>query len=215
MVVGLALPAAAAGEMVMPPANPPTTNPANLRPILQIARDQLRRKVSERRSDNVPRYRNGKGRIAPFSIGDQWCVAFGTWVWSRAGFSDYLGARYIWRSRDGTSVAIQVTDISRWAANTAHWSARAKPGYLVAYDFSHIGIVTRVDRDGQAVEAIEGNKGDRVRRVQVPMANVTGYISPTVLSTGQIVNAIAHPDMDVPDPIEADPMAFAVSSTGE
>lgn len=213
-MVTLLLPAASPAEIAVPPPDPPNhPNQPAMNRILQIARKQLRRNVSERRSNNVPRYRNGKGRIAPFSIRDQWCVAFGTWVWYRAGFRDYLGANLIWDSFDGTPVAVQVTDMSRWAKRTGHWSARAKTGYLVAYDFSHIGIVTAADRDGRAVWAIEGNKGDRVRKVRVPMANVTGYISPTRLSRGQIVNAIANPDMIVPDPIAEDPMAFAVAAT--
>ncbi len=211
------LPAAANAEIAVPPPNQPVPpdklNRQAMDRILKVARKQLRRNVAERRGNNIPRYRNGKGKIAPFSIRDQWCVAFGTWVWYRAGFRDYLDTKLIWDSHDGTPVAIQVTDMSRWAKGNAHWSARAKPGYLVAYDFSHIGVVTGVNRRGEAVHAIEGNKGDRVRRVKVPMGNVTGYISPVELRRGQIVNAIANPDMVVPDPIAEDPMAFAVSST--
>ncbi len=213
---GLLSPAGASGALSVPQPDPPNVKePVNkgqvkraTRQALWIARQQLGLAVSERRGDNVPRYRNGKGRIAPFSISDQWCVAFGTWVWNRVGFRDYLGAKYIWKSHDGTRVAIQVTDMSLWAKRTGHWSARAKPGYLVAYD---IGLVTGANRRGQAVWAIEGNKGNRVRRVRVPMANVTGYISPVRLSKQQIVNAIANPDMVVPEPIAEDPETFARS----
>lgn len=215
---GLLLPAGASAALTVPnPATPidpgPVASP-NLKRILVVARKELRKRVVERRGNNVPRYRNGRGRIAPYSIRDQWCVAFGTWVWNRAGFHDYLETSLIWRSFDGTDVAIQVTDLSLWAQRTGHWSARAKPGYLVAYDFSHIGVVERVNRNGGAVLAIEGNKSDRLRRVRVPMRNVTGYISPTILSTGEIVNSIAKPDMIVPSSIAEDPMAVAVSSSG-
>jgi hypothetical protein len=52
------------------------------------------------------------------------------------------------------------------------------PGFLVAYGARHIGIVSKVDREGRAVFAIEGNKNDRVRTVRVKMEDVTGYISP-------------------------------------
>ncbi len=213
---GLLFPSDASAALSMPG---PTPDPVpgivgdvDLKRILPIARKELRKRVRERRGNNIPRYRNGKGRIAPYSIRDQWCVAFGTWVWQRAGFLDYLGTDLIWRSWDGTDVAVQVTDLSNWAKRTAHWSARAKPGYLVAYDFSHIGVVERVDRDGRAVKAIEGNKSDRVRRVNVPMANVTGYISPTELSTGEILRSIARPDMVVPAAMATDTMSQAVSS---
>lgn len=219
ILAGLLIPAAASAEIGVPPPNQPNRanqpNQQAMNRVLKIARNQLRRKVSERRGNNVPRYRNGRGRIAPYSIRDQWCVAFGTWVWNRAGFRDYLGASLIWSSHDRTPVAVQVTDMSSWAKRTGHWSARARPGYLVAYDFSHIGIVMKADRNGRAVAAIEGNKGNRVRKVRVPMTNVTGYISPTELSQGQIVNAIANPDMVVPSSIAEDPMAFAVASTDD
>lgn len=217
VAAALLFPATSGAEIAVPPVNQP--DPASLRKklrrVLGIARVQLSKKVAERRGNNMPRYRNGKGKVAPFSIRDQWCVAFGTWAWNKAGFRDYLGARYVLASHDGTEVAIQVTDMSRWAKRTGHWSARAKPGYLVAYDFSHIGIVTSVNRNGQAVGAIEGNKSDRVQRVRVPMANVTGYISPTVLSNQQIVNAIANPDMDVPEAIAENPEAFAAAGNGQ
>lgn len=208
-------PSAADAAIAVPkPLPPPDTGESpSLKGIVPLARKELRKRVSERRGNNVPRYRNGKGKVAPYSIRDQWCVAFGTWIWNRAGFFDYLETDLIWKSRDGTDVAIQVTDLSNWAKKTAHWSARAKPGYLVAYDFSHIGVVERVNRDGRAVKAIEGNKGDRIRRVTVPMANVTGYISPVSLSTGEILRSLAKPDMFVPRSLAQDPMALAVSSS--
>jgi len=217
VAAGLLLPGTASAALSVPspaPAPQPVVQP-ELKTVLPIARQELRKRVRERRGNNVPRYRNGKGRVAPYSIRDQWCVAFGTWVWSRAGFEDYLGTDLIWRAHDGTDVAIQVTDLSRWAQRTAHWSARAKPGYLVAYDFSHIGVVERVDRNGRAVKAIEGNKSDRVRRVDVPMRNVTGYISPIELSTGEVLSSLQRPDMIVPAGIAEDPMSVAVSSSGE
>ncbi len=161
---------------------------ADITRIVPLARKQLRRRVSENNSDNVPRYRNGKGRIAPYSIGDQWCVAFSTWVWGRAGFDSYLGTRYLRQSQDRSLVAIQVRDMSRWASQNGYWSYRARPGYLVAYGGSHIGIVIKADRKGRAVRSIEGNKGDRVRRVTVDMEDVSGYISPVPLKPDQVIS---------------------------
>lgn len=219
IAIGLLLPAGAGAAITVPPPAPVNPPPARLTKaditrIVGLARKQLRRKVAERRGNNVPRFRNGTGKIAPYSIRDQWCVAFGTWVWNKAGFKDYLGADIIWRSHGGKRLAVQVTDMSNWAKRTGHWSARARRGYLVAYDFSHIGVVTGANREGQAVWAIEGNKSDRVRKVRVPMENVTGYISPVALTPNQIVNAIANPDMPVPEPIAEDPESFAASSAG-
>ena len=167
--------APSASALTLPP---PEFEPPDTRPIVKLARTELSKRVSERRSNNVPRYRNGKGRVAPYSIKDQWCVAFTTWVWQRNGYDAYLGARYLRRSRDRTVVAVQVTDMTRWAKRNGYFSYRAMAGFAVVYGGRHMGIVRRVDRDGRAVVSIEGNKSDRVSRVKVAMEDVTGYISP-------------------------------------
>ncbi len=173
-LIAIALPAQASA-LTMPP---PQFSPPDTRPIVKLAKSELSKRVAERRGDNVPRYRNGKGRVAPYSIGDQWCVAFTTWVWKETGFDGYLGTKYLRRSRDRSTVAIQVADMTRWARRNGHFSFRAMPGFAVVYGGRHMGIVRRVDRDGRAVLSIEGNKSDRVRWVKVPMDEVTGYISP-------------------------------------
>ncbi|MBN8868203.1 MAG: hypothetical protein J0H98_11670 [Solirubrobacterales bacterium] len=176
----------------------PTTSP-NIAKILPLARRELSRKPAERRSNNVPRYHNGKGRIAPYSIRDQWCAAFSTWIWNRAGYKGYLGTSILWPSYDGTMVGVQVRDLTRWAKRDGYFSYRAKPGYLVAYGSTHIGIVEKIDRaSGQAVGSIEGNIGDRVQRVVVPMDRVTGYISPVQLTPIQLEKSARYADMDVP-----------------
>jgi len=170
------------------PVLDPIRPEADITRIVPLARKQLRRRVRENNSDNVPRYRKGKGRIAPYSIRDQWCVAFSTWVWGRAGFDSYLGATYLRQSQDRSLVAIQVRDLSRWARRNGYWSYRARPGYLVAYGRRHIGIVIKADRKGRAVRSIEGNKGDRVRRVRIDMEDVSGYISPVPLEPDQVIS---------------------------
>ena len=63
----------------------------------------------------------------------------------------------------------------------------------------HIGIVEKIDRtSGQAVGSIEGNIGNRVSRVTVPMDRVTGYISPVRLTPIQLDKSAAYADMAVP-----------------
>lgn len=176
----------------------PSTSP-NIAKILPLARQELAKKVVERRGNNIPRYRNGKGRVAPYSIGDQWCAAFSTWIWNKTGFRAYLGTKILWPSFDGTMVGVQVRDLTTWATKNGYFSYRAKPGYLVAYGSTHIGIVEKVDRtSGQAVNSIEGNIGDRVSRVTVPMDRVTGYISPVRLSPIQLEKSANYADMTVP-----------------
>lgn len=174
LLIAVVMPSSARA-LTMPP---PTFSPPDISGIVKEARLQLSKQVIETRSNNVPRYRNGKGRIAPFSIRDQWCAAFATWVWNRNGFDSYLGAKYLRSSRDGTLVAIQVRDLTEWAMKNGHFSYAAMPGFLVVYGPRHIGIVTRVDRKGRAVVSIEGNKNDRLRTVKIKMEDVTGYISP-------------------------------------
>ena len=198
----LALPAQAlAGGIVVdtdPPSNPepPPAPTAKRSTIIDLVRNELNRDVRERRSDNVPRYHFGRGSIAPYSIGDQWCVAFGTWSWSKAGFTDYLGTSLLRRSYGGRSVAIQVRDLTRWAKRTGHWTLRATPGDLVAYGEGHIGVVVKADRTGRAVRSIEGNKADGVRWVVIEMSEVSGYISPSVITRAQRV-ARSSPLADV------------------
>lgn len=165
--------------------------------VLPLARRELRRKPVERRGNNVPRYHRGKGRIAPYSIRAFWCVAFSTWVWARAGITSYLGTDLLWKSHDGTEVGIQVKDMTRWAKRTGRWSYRAKPGWLIAYGTSHMGIVEKANRKGRAVRSIEGNLSNRVRRTRVPMAAVSGYISPYKLTPKQYVRrASVRADVD-------------------
>lgn len=155
--------------------------------ILRTARAELARNVRERKGDNIPRYDFGKGAIAPYSIRDQWCVAFGSWTWDQAGYVDYLGTRLLRTAFGGRLLAIQVTDMSRWAKKNGHWTLRATPGDMVAYGGSHMGVVTSVDRKGRAVKSIEGNKGDAVRTVVIDMSRVSGYISPTLVSSSNRV----------------------------
>lgn len=165
--------------------------------ILKTARAELARNVRERKGDNVPRYDFGKGAITPYSIRDQWCVAFGSWTWQQAGYQDYLGTRLLRTSFGGSLLAIQVTDLARWAKRSGHFTYRATPGDLVAYGGAHIGVVTNVDRRGRAVKSIEGNKGDAVRNVVIDMSRVTGYVSPTpVTAANRVARSSSLADVD-------------------
>jgi len=196
LAVGLGVSAtpAAASSLVIPGS---TEAVPGVNRILSVARTELAKRPAERGSDNVPRYHGGKGRIAPYSISAAWCVAFATWTWDHAGFTDYQGTKLVWPSEDGTPVAVQVRDLSRWAQRGGYWSFRAQAGYLVVYGRGHIGVITKVDRDGRAIASIEGNKSDRVSKVVVPFDEVTGYISPVRLSAGQAVSRTsARADVD-------------------
>ena len=165
--------------------------------ILKTARTELAKNVRERKSDNIPRYDFGKGAVAPYSIRDQWCVAFGSWTWDQAGYDDYMGTRLLRTAFGGRIVAIQVTDLAKWAKKTGHWTLRATPGDMVAYGGAHVGVVTDVDRRGRAVKSIEGNKSDAVRTVVIDMSRVTGYISPSlVTAANRVARSSSLADVD-------------------
>jgi len=188
----LAAPASRAAVVVPPPPDPT----GSVSGVLKLAKRELNRNVRERKGDNVPRYRYGRGKIAPYSIGDAWCVAFATWVWAQNGFTDYLGTKLLRVSYGSDIVAIQVRDLTRWAKQNGHYSTRAKPGYMVTYGGTHMGIVTKADRTGRAVQSIEGNKTDSVTRVTISMPDVTGYISPEQLTSTQVKKMRSlRPDM--------------------
>lgn len=193
IVVTALLGAGSASASVTIPVNPdpPPTNAkqdAIRKAIVRIANLELKKNVRERRGDNVPRYRNGKGAIAPYSIRDAWCVAFGTWVWSKAKIDAFLGTRLLRTAHGGQALAVQVRDLSDWASRNGHWTYRARPGDLIAYGTRHLGVVTSVNRKGRAVWSIEGNQSDAVTKVKIPMTEVVGYISPFRLSPDQRVS---------------------------
>ena len=190
-------PASAANNAGSGGLSPVPPAPLNSYPqVVAIAQSELVKNVRERKSNNIPRYRKGKGRIAPYSIKDAWCAAFSTWAWRKAGFRDYLGTGILWKSYGGAMLAVQVRDLTRWAKMTGHYSTTAKPGYLVAYGSTHIGVVIEADRDGRAVKSIEGNASDAVSEVDINMENVTGYISPQVLTPNQVIKMRSlKPDM--------------------
>lgn len=79
---------------------------------LRLVNREFTRRVSERDGDNVPRYRNGRGAIAPYDIGDAWCAAFVTWAWGQAGLDAFEGASFLETAHGGDTVAIQVNDLS-------------------------------------------------------------------------------------------------------
>lgn len=163
--------------------------------VKQIARREVTRRVVENKGDNVPRYRNGRGKIAPYGFqrgrGGPWCAAFATWTWGRAGFDAFRSGPLTRRAEllrttfSDEIVAVQVADLRTWAKRTNRWTLYATPGDLVGYGDQHVGIVMKVDRDNRAILAIEGNKSNRVRWFPIPMTEVIDYFSPTPISVAE------------------------------
>jgi hypothetical protein len=192
-----------------PGAEPAPVDPsaqAKRRAIKQIARREVKRRVIERKGDNVPRYRNGRGKIAPYGFqrgpGGPWCAAFATWTWGRAGFDDFRSGPVTRRAQllrttfSGESVAVQVADLRKWAKRTNRWTLYATPGDLVGYGDRHVGIVMQVDRDRRAILAIEGNLSNRVRWFRIPMEEVIDYFSPDpIVAAERASRRLMRPDV--------------------
>ncbi|MGA1213663.1 MAG: hypothetical protein ACO3ZZ_08030 [Solirubrobacterales bacterium] len=192
-----------------PGAEPAPVDPstgAKRKTVKQIARREVKRRVIERAGDNVPRYRNGRGKIAPYGFqrgpGGPWCAAFATWTWGRAGFDDFRSgpvtrrAQLLRTSFSGESVAVQVADLRRWAKRTNRWTLYATPGDLVGYGDRHVGIVMQVDRNKRAILAIEGNLSNRVRWFRIPMTEVIDYFSPApIVAAERASRRLMRPDV--------------------
>lgn len=191
-------------------ASDPAEDEAKRDEVLRLARRELSRRVSEYRSNNVPRYRDdwgrlGRGKRAPYGFqkgsGGPWCVAFATWTWGKAGFDSFRTEtresrrpKLLRTTFTGETVAVQVNDLRDWAKKTKRWTLYATPGDLIAYGSRHIGVVTKVNEKKRAIWAIEGNLKDRVKRFEIPMEHVKDYISPEPIpATQQSTRSILRP----------------------
>jgi hypothetical protein len=134
---------------------------------------------------------------------EEWCSLFASWVWQHAGVPlpgptsryRYSGSLYTWVAQHGGQVLPA--------------SARPSPGDAVFYgsgpsDSLHVGIVVRVQPDGQ-ITTVEGNYAGQVSRVG-PFAPghpvgergpIYGYAEPP--SPGQRVGNVV-PSSPVRDP---------------
>ena len=122
----------------------------------------------ERRGNNVPRYRNGKGQdCAVQHLGS---------VVRRLLDLDLEPRRLqvpprtsiLWPSYDGTMVGVQVRDPTNWATRNGYFSHRPNRATSSLTETTHIGIVEKIDRTtGRAVGLDRGqhrqpvNRGDR------------------------------------------------------
>jgi hypothetical protein len=127
--------------------------------IVQIARDELAKKPAESNGNNVVRYYDGRGALAPYNKNRSWCADFASWVVITAGSS------MPWMSHCGNGRA---GTMERWARDNNKFrdiTAGAKPGDLMLINrpgsCTHVTIVVEVRADG-AVRTIGGNEGDRV-----------------------------------------------------
>lgn len=105
--------------------------------------------------------------------GQPWCAIFVSWVFYHEGLP------LAFTTPKGFA-AVQV-GISKFKAMGRWYTSGPKPGDLVFFTYSHVGIVESVNGDGSIV-SIEGNSSDRVQQVK-HKSDILGYGRPNYSST--------------------------------
>ena len=145
--------------------------------VVQVARAELAKNVSERNADNVPRYNYGRGAIAPYALlsPQPWSMTFASWVVQQAGYKEHLRGKVTVAIRGGRAVAsvAAMTAASRKAGKLRN---SPRPGYLAMFGDMHVEIVETV-KNGKVRTSIGGNSGDRIQR-SFGASGITHYVAP-------------------------------------
>ncbi len=137
--------------------------------IAAIARAEEAKHPRENSGDNYPSYDNGKGKVAPYAFGDQWCANFVSWAYMKAGdprlwnLVGHRNVENVWNYMAKNHIA--------WMPGRKNpKKLTPKPGDMAFYDsdsaklhdgLNHIGLVVAVHSDG-TIDAIDGNWGQAV-----------------------------------------------------
>ncbi|MBC7461593.1 MAG: CHAP domain-containing protein [Thermoleophilia bacterium] len=146
--------------------------------VLRIAASQLGVHEDADRPDRgakIDAYR-GSATSTDGAWRQPWCAAFVSWV------SNQAGAPLV--DSDGDLWSANIGDWAKQAGRFSGPDATPHAGDLVLYrrDWgaarwaNHIGIVETVGPDG-ALQTIEGNVGDAVKRMQRTRAQVVGFVA--------------------------------------
>jgi hypothetical protein len=86
---------------------------------------------------------------------EYWCADFVSWVYKEAGTPFTGGSSGGWR-------IAAVSGVESWFKKNGTWTPNGKnvdpqPGDVITYDFSHVGIVEKVE--GETLSVISGNTG--------------------------------------------------------
>ena len=153
-----------------PPAKKPETK-SPLEKLAKIALSQVGVK-EEGGNNNGPEIRKYQAATNLKPASWPWCAALTSWV-TREWLKDpeaieWLGLKVMtpeqWRPKTAAAFGY-ISWASERPATTKVLSSRAKPhvGDFVIFDFSHIGIVTKVLPDGR-FQCVEGNTNGRGTR---------------------------------------------------
>ena len=123
-------------------------------------------------NNNGPQIRKYQGATTLKPASYPWCAAFTSWVvreWLKDKENvEWLGLKVMtpeqWRPKTAAAFGY-ISWASERPATTKVLSSRAKPqvGDFAIFDFSHIGIVTKVLSDGR-FQCVEGNTNGRGTR---------------------------------------------------
>lgn len=151
--------------------------------IVELARAELEKGVSETGGDNVPRYKQS-GKIAPYNINNFWCAAFASWIYYQAGIKEMTSVPGM-RQSGGLTLPAAVVVLYEWGKQNGRFHKdNPKPGDLIIYNVSqHVGIVEKVSPNGQLVSSIEGNYSNAVTR-RTSFSGITGFVSPPAVEVG-------------------------------
>jgi hypothetical protein len=147
--------------------------------VVEVARDELAKNVSERNGNNVPRYNEGRGAITPYAIKDfaaPWDMTFASWVLQKAGYNGHLRDAASLKIHGGGRAVAYTGAMTKAARKAGKLRKAPRPGYLAMYGDRHVEIVTRVV-SGRQLVTIGGNTRDGVSRVVNPKG-ITHYIAP-------------------------------------
>lgn len=142
--------------------------------VLKVAQEQIGTRENPPDSNSV-KYNKAYYKS---DVRAPWCVVFQWWCFQKAGLSTAVFPK-----------ANNVFAVRDWYQARGRFDRTPKPGSLVIYSFSHIGIVEKV-LDGGRIQTIEGNTdalgsrtGGKVMR-KVRSRNILGYCHPDYALAG-------------------------------
>lgn len=152
-----------------------SSSSASAKKALSLAKKELKKNVSEKNGNNIPRYKGGKGKIAPYSIGGlEWSAAFTSWVAIKSGDKSLkrFSKKHGIKSKSGVKVLSSEALILRWAKSNNRISKKARVGDLVVYlkggSPVYSGIINNVMLKKQIATSIGGNYMNRVKQLSYP-----------------------------------------------
>lgn len=149
--------------------------------VARAAERELAKKPAEKKGNNIPRYKNGRGTVAPYSTtrrgtGLPWTGTFASVVMQKAGYKKHLRGGRTLPVVGGRAIGY-VGAFANKARAAGQLRKSAQPGYLALFGNDFIAVVVQVAAKKE-VTIIGGNIRDRVSKETVHPGEITSYIAP-------------------------------------